>query len=218
MLPGLDTEVVEVHVAVHAELELLLGEPGDRHVAADAAVVRQQEAVRHGSRLLCDVAGAQPLQQWQRPGPRDRQPLQRRHVIKPDGGTRLPGFGRRDGGVEHRGPLVPLGCLPLHRQFVEQAAVGLEPMRALPASGLQEERPELLLPDVERADAQVPRGFLGLQRVQDVVDFHEVLLGRFADILVAGLDLLEARELAAVQVGAGLALGEQLRHGPGDAG
>ena len=185
LLPGLDAQVVEVHVAVHAQLELFLREPGDGHVTADAAVVLQQQAVRHRAGLLGDVARAEPVQQRLGAGAGDRQPLQRRHVVKPDGGARLPRFGGGDGGGEHRGPLVPLRRLPLGRQLLQQAAVGLEPVRALPAGGLQEERAELLLPDVERADAQVPRGFLGLQRVQDVVDFHEVLLGRFADVLVA---------------------------------
>ena len=71
---------------------------------------------------------------------------------------------------------------------------------------------------VERADAEVPRGELGLQRVQDVVDFHEVLLGGFADVFGGQLDLFEAVNVAIAQVDLGLAGGQQFGNGPGDAG
>ena len=56
---------------------------------------------------------------------------------------------------------------------------------------------ELLLPGVERADPQVARGLPGLQRVQDVVDLDEVLLGGLADVVRGELDVLEAVHVAA---------------------
>ena len=50
LLARLNAEVVKVHIAVHAKLELFLRQTRHGHIAADAPVVRQEQSVRHGTR------------------------------------------------------------------------------------------------------------------------------------------------------------------------
>ncbi|MEC5198777.1 hypothetical protein RCH21_001001 [Arthrobacter sp. PL16] len=153
LLPGVDPEVVEVHVAVHAQLEQFLFQPCDCHVAADAGVVIEQQAVGHSARLLGDIARTESLQQGQCARTGHGQPFQRRHVVQGCRGTRPPRFCCGDGGGEPGGPLVAVRRLPLRRKGFEQSAIGFEPVWALTSCGLEEERAELLLADVERTDA-----------------------------------------------------------------
>ena len=80
-------------------------------------------------------------------------------------------------------PGVPLRRRPFGGQVGQQCGVRLVPVRAFPAGALEEDRTELLLTRVERADPQVPWRLLGLQRVQHVVDLDEVLRRRLRDVL-----------------------------------
>ena len=214
----LHREVVEVDVRVHAELEAFLAQPRDGHVRADPAVGVQQQAVGDRPGLLGDVAGAQPLQQGQCPGAGDLQALERGHVVHCHGGAGRVGLGRRDLRMELVRPRVTLGTAPGLGQGIHQVPVRLEPVRTLPARRFQVEGAEFVLAGAERARAQVARGGARLQRVANVVDLHEVLLGGLADVFLRGLQCLEAGHLALVQGNGGLPVNEQLGHGAGDAG
>ncbi|MNT91371.1 hypothetical protein D3C72_2324570 [compost metagenome] len=54
--------------------------------------------------------------------------------------------------------------------------------------------------------------------MHDIVDFHEVLLGRFADVFRVQLDLFEAVDIAVSKIDLGLAGGQQFGNGAGNAG
>src|SRR6185436_12782029 len=69
-------EPVEVQVAVGADLEEVAGQPGDGDIAADAAVLVQQEGVRDGADGIVDPAGGQPLQEGGGPGTCDLEALE----------------------------------------------------------------------------------------------------------------------------------------------
>ena len=97
------------------------------------------------------------------------------------------------------------------------AALASNQCGRLPTRGLEEHRPEFLLPRVERADAQIAGRFLGLQRMQDVVDLDEVLLRRLADVAGVELHLFEPVHVAAVQRDLGPAVDQHLCHRAGHA-
>ena len=91
-------------------------------------------------------------------------------------------------------------------------------MRTLPTAALQEHRAKLLLPYVKGTDPQITRRQSGLERMQDVVDLDEVLLGRLADVVRCELNLFEAVHIAVVQVGVAASVDQQLRGGTCDTG
>jgi hypothetical protein len=91
-------------------------------------------------------------------------------------------------------------------------------VRSLPATGLEEDRAELLLACVEGADPQIARGQPRLQGVRDVVDVGEVLLRGLAHVLRRELDVLEAVHIAAMQVDIRAPVDEKLSHRPGHGG
>ena len=211
-------EVGRVDVAVGSELEGVFAQAGHGDVASDPAGVVQQEGVGDGPRLLGHVGGCQFLQQLQGSGAGDLKALERSHVVHGHSRSGLPRLSGGDGGAEHPRPGVTCRRLPFIRHLLEQFGIGLEPVRALPPSGFQEEATQLLVAGVERANAQVPRRELWLQWVQDVVDFHEVLLGRFADVFGGQLDLFESVDVAVPKVDLRLAGGQEFGDGTGDAG
>src|ERR1700682_4661737 len=86
-------------------------------------------------------------------------------------------------------------------------------MRSFPAAAFQEHRAELLLPDVKRTAPQITWRQSSLERMQDVVDLDEVLLGCLADVVRRELDLFETVHIAAVQVGVAAPVDQQLRDG-----
>ena len=154
----LPVQVVEVELAVGADLEPVGAEPGDRPVAADAARLVEHEGVGDGADALVHLPGGQAVEQRQRTGAADLEAPERGHVVQRD---RAPGCAtprpRRSASGTSRGPGVPRRRCPLGRQVGHQRGVGLVPVRALPAGALEEDRAELLLAGVERADPQVAR-------------------------------------------------------------
>ncbi|TKW52638.1 hypothetical protein CTA1_11786 [Colletotrichum tanaceti] len=215
---GLPGQVGEVDGPVDGQLEQVAAEPGDEDVAADAAVFVQQKRERDGPGLFCHVARRQPLEQVDGPRAGYLQTADGGEVVHGDGGARLPGLGGGDGRVVPGGPGVAVPGLPLVGQQGQEVLVGLVPLRTLPAAGLEEVGAEVPLAGVEGADAEVARGLARLEGVQDVVDLDEVLGRDLADVVGGEVDLLEARNVALGQVDVGLAGGEELGDGAGDAG
>src|SRR6478736_2929091 len=171
----LPTQVVQIQRTVRADLEQLFAEPGDGDVAADPTGLVEKQRVGHRADGLVHLSGGDALQQIQGTGPADLKPLERCHVVHGHRGAGPPRLGCGDGGVELRAPGVAGRRNPFRRKLFHQRRVGLVPVRPLPAGALQENRAELQLPGVERTHPQVAGRVLGLQRVQDVVDLHEVL-------------------------------------------
>ena len=73
-------------------------------------------------------------------------------------------------------------------------------MRSFPGPGLEEIRAELPLAGMEGAYAQIARRKARLERVQDVVDFDEVLGCGLGDVGGGELDGFEARQGAVGEV------------------
>src|SRR5204863_8818869 len=92
----------------------------------------------------------------------------------------------------------------------QQLAVGLVPLRALPAGALEELRAEALLALVERRRAQSARLLVLLAGVQDVVDLAVALRAAQAHVARARPVGVEALRIALVEVEQGVALGDEL--------
>ena len=213
----LPVEVVEVEFAVRADLEPVGAGAGDRPVAADAARFVEHERVGDGADALVHLAGGQAVEQRERTGTADLKALERGHVVQRD---RLPGaprLGGRDRRVGPCGPGVSVRRGPLRGELGHQRGVGLVPLRSFPSGVIEEDGAELLLADVEGADADVARGGPRLQRVQHVVDLHEVLRGRLFHVARRALEVGEAVHVAAVQVVLRPAVDQELGDGLGDA-
>ena len=120
--------------------------------------------------------------------------------------------------MEHRRPLVALGRLPLDGKLVHQIGIGLVPVRAFPPAAFEEHGTELMLPRIEGADPNVTRGQPRLRGMQHVVDLDEVLLRGFADVRGIELEILEAVDVASVQLDLGSSVDQQLCDGPADSG
>jgi hypothetical protein len=86
-------------------------------------------------------------------------------------------------------------------------------MRPLPAAAFQEHRAKLLLPYVKRTDPQITWRQSRLERMQDVVDLDEVLLGCLADVGRRELDLFESVHIPAVEIGVAAPVDQQLARG-----
>ena len=124
-------------------------------------------------------------------------------------------------GVDDRAPpaRVPLVLARHHGVGVllDEGRVGLVPERSFPTRGLEEDRPQLLLRVVHRREALVAvRGVL-LGRVDDAVGLDEGLGGAQAGVLATLLVLVEAGDVAVVDVDLGVAVGHPLGHRPADA-
>ncbi len=158
LVRGVPQQPVEVGSAVGADLEAVRGEPGHGEVGADAAGLVQEQGVRDRARLLGEVVAGHPLEEGKGAGPGDLQPAQRGHVVQGDLFAGGPGLGGGDRRPVARRPGVTLG----EPEPLRERGVGLVPVRALPATALQEVRAELLLPRVEGAGAQRPRLLHGL--------------------------------------------------------
>ena len=65
----LSTEVVQIDVAVSADLETVVGKAGDGEVAADSARFVEEKRVRHRTDGLVHLACSQALQERQGAGP-----------------------------------------------------------------------------------------------------------------------------------------------------
>ena len=183
LMPGRPRDGGEVDVRVRSHLVGLLVEDRDRDVARDAASLIEQQRVADRSGFAQHRRGGHPVQQFAGTGAGDLETLELGHVEHRHRGARLPRFGCGDGRVELIRPGVPFRCRPLGRHLRQQCGVRVEPVRALPAGGFEEERTELLLLPAERARAQVAGGDPWLQGVDDVVDLDEVLLRGFADVV-----------------------------------
>ena len=100
---------------------------------------------------------------------------------------------------------------------LEQAGVGLVPVRPLPARGLEEERAELLLGVVHRRLPLAAVGLVLLGRVDDPVGLDERLGGAQPGVLAALLVLVEPRDVAVADVDLAVAVGHPLGHRAADA-
>ena len=99
-------------------------------------------------------------------------------------------------------------------QRVQQAGVGVVPLRTLPARVLEEDRAEFLLARVEGGEAQVARMVHLLARVDDVVHLAVLLGGARSDVGAAVGVGMEAQDVALAQVGCRLPIRYPLRDGP----
>ena len=199
-------DVVAPDGAAGDDPEAVLAEARDRQVAHDPAARREHRRVDDDARRLVDVVGRQALQEGQRPGSLDLDLGERREVedARPLAAGAV--LGLHDRRPEARRPLVVGQDLVAGQQL----AVGLVPLRALPAGALEELRAEALLALVERRRAQ-PAGLLVLlARVQDVVDLAIALRAAQAHVARARPVRVEALRVALVEVEQRVAVGHEL--------
>ena len=86
------------------------------------------------------------------------------------------------------------------RVAVEQVGVGLEPLRPLPAAGVEEHRPERFLAREERAAPHPPLARPLLARVDDAVGLVVVLGAAGVDVVLGALVGVEAADVRRVRV------------------
>ncbi len=175
---------------------MVAAETGDGDVTADAAVLVEEQGVRHRAHRLVDVAGGQPLEEGGGASTGHFQALECRHVVHRDGLAGGLGLGSDDGRPVARRPLVGDG----DGTTFDERGVGLVPLGPLPAGGLQEEGAEFLLAGVEGAGAQGPGRAGRLEGMEDVVDLDEVLAVAGQDVLRGELVRLEAVHVTLVQI------------------
>ena len=118
-----------------------------------AAARREHRGVDDHADRLVDVVGRQALQEGQGAGPPDLDLGEGREVEEPDPLAAGAVLGLHDRRPVARGPLV----VGQHLVAGQQLAVGLVPLRALPAGALEEVRAEVGLALVERRRAQAAR-------------------------------------------------------------
>src|SRR5919112_3448024 len=175
---------------------MVLAEARHGHVAPDSGSTVQHECVCHLAGWLVELSRGESLQEIQGAGSGHLGVLQGGHVVE---GYVLAG-GQGFGGYDLRP--VPSGPLSAVRNLtpVEKRLVGLEPLRSLPARGLEEVGPERLLARVEGAGAQGARFLYRLLGVDDVVDLPERLRAAGQDVRRAQGVGLEAVEVGAADV------------------
>ena len=133
------------------------------------------------------------LQQIDRSRAGDLEPSQRRHVEHGHGGAGLPRLDGGDGGVEHAGPRVTRRPAATRRAARRAARRWPRTSTAAPSRRPPgRRRPARCCRAWNGLTRRLAGRLLGLQRVQDVVDLHEVLLGGLADVAAGELDVLEA--------------------------
>src|SRR5215218_3042751 len=157
---------------------MVLAEARHGHVAPDAGRAVQHERVRYLADGLVELSRGESLQKIQGAWSTHLGLLQGGHVVE---GYALAG-GQGFGGDDLRP--VPSSPLSAVRDLtpVEQRLVGLEPLRSLPAGGLEEVGPERLLARIEGAGAQGARLLHRLLGVDDVVDLPERLRATGQDV------------------------------------
>src|SRR5215218_9933653 len=119
------------------------------HVAPDACSTVQHERVRYLAGWLVELSRGESLQKIQGAGSCYLGLLQGGHVVECYALAGGQGFGCDDLGPIPSGPLSALRDLTP----VEQRLVGVEPLRSLPAGGLEVVGPKRLLARVEGACA-----------------------------------------------------------------
>ena len=197
--------------------EVVVAQPHHREVGAEAALRVQDGRVDHLADRDVALGDAGLLHHVERLGALDVEDAERRQV---DHRGRL--AHPEVLGVDDRAPPagVPLVLARHHGVAVglEQGGVGLVPERALPAGGLEEDGAELGLRVVHRGEPLVAVGLVLLGRVDDAVGLDERLGGAQPGVLAALLVLVEAGDVAVVQVDLGVAVGHPLGHRAADAG
>ena len=110
-------------------------------------------------------------------------------------------LGNRDRGPEPGRPVVALReHQTVGPKSLRQFGVRLEPGRAFPAAALVEDGTEFALARIERAGPQPPQGGAELVGVDDVVDLDEGLRAGLLDELRAAGHILEAVQIALVDI------------------
>ena len=212
-------EPLQVGPAVGAagdDAEVVVAQPHHGQVGEEAALGVEHRRVDHLADRDVALRDAGALHGVERAGAGDVEDLERRQV---DDAGRL--AHPQVLGVDDRAP--PAGVpLVLAGQYgvavlLEEAGVGLVPVRPLPARGLEEHRAELLLRRVHRGEPLVAVGLVLLGRVDDPVGLDERLGGAQPGVLAAHLVRVEARDVAVVDVDLAVPVGHPLGDRAADA-
>ena len=188
---------LEVGHAVQAaghHAELLVAEPQDREVGAEAAARRQQRRVDDAPDRYVHLAHRDLLHGRERAGAGDVEDAERAQVEH-----RRAVAHREVLGVDDRRPpaRVPLRRPAVDAVLVDQLRVRLVPVRALPSGRLEEDRAERLLAGVERRQPDVAIRRPLLAGMDDPVGLVEPLGGPRAHVRVRLLAVVEARDVRA---------------------
>src|SRR3712207_3685856 len=175
---------------------MVLAQARHGHVAPDSGSTVEHERVRHLAGWLVELSRGKSLQKIQGAGSGHLGLLQGGHVVEGYVLAGGQGFGGYDLRPVPSGPLSAVRNLPP----VEQRFVCLEPLRSLPARGLEEVGPERLLARVEGAGAQGARFLHRLLGVDDVVDLPKRLRAAGQDVRRAQSVRLETVDIGAADV------------------
>ena len=197
--------------------EVVAPEAHDRQVRLDPAGLVEERRVDDPSDRDVHLGDGHPLDVVECARPGDVEDGEGRQVDHPDPVAHGEVLGVDDRRPPARFPLGIAGHDPV-AVLREQLLVGGVPERSLPAGRLEEDRPELALACVERAqpDVAVARPLLG--RVDDPVGLVEALGGTGLDVRARLLVVVEAGDVRAVRVDLGLPVGHPLGDHPGDPG
>ncbi len=195
-----------------------MAETLDGEVATEAAVRGEQWRVHAAAHGHIDLVHAHVLEEATRARAFEVELVERGEIDHADALTHLQVLC-----VGHRIPPtgVPLmsarlACL---RELRHQPFVAGVPLRALPATGVEERRAEGFFASVERAAAHPALAGPLLTRVDDAVGLVEVLVASGVDVPLGLLVWVEAADVAAVRVAhVRVAVGHPLGDELGDAG
>ena len=179
---------------------------------------REQGRVHAAPHRHVHVVHNDELEPGHRPRTLDVELVERRQVHHADAVTHRQVLGVDDRRPPPGVPLVRAVHVGL-RVVGEQALVRRVPLRALPAAGVEEHRPEGFLPGVERAAAHAALGAPLLTGVDDSVGLVEVLGAAGADVMLGALVGVEAADVAGVRIAhVWVSVGHPLGHQLGDPG
>ena len=198
--------------------EVVGAEALDGEVAAEATVRGEQRGVHAAAHRHVDVVDAHVLQEVAGAGPLEVELVERGEVDHAHALAHLQVLGVGDGAPPAAVPLVGARLAGLG-ELRHQRGVALVPLRALPATGIEEHRTEGFLTGVERAAAHAALAAPLLARVHDAVGLVEVLVAAGVDVPLGLLVRVEAADVAAVRVAhVRVAVGHPLGDELGDAG
>ena len=192
-------------------------EPHDRQVRLDPAGLVEQRRVDDPPDRHVHLGDGHPLDVVERARAADVEDRERGQVDHPDPVAHGQVLGVDDRRPPARFPLGRAGHDPV-AVLLEQRLVRVVPERTLPAGRLEEDRAELALAGVERAEADVAVALPLLGRVDDAVGLVEALGRSRLDVGARRLVGVEAGDVGAVRVDLGLAVGHPLGDHPGDPG